>query len=104
MAHPETQGLKPNSFEVDYVAAEAPLSHGNASLLQSGLWRKPRAGLWPAGGWGHPPHACNPLLRHFGHLALLPPYIRLEAFFAQAEGLGGYFYEFVVGDEFDGLL
>src|SRR5581483_10766418 len=30
--------------------------------------------------------------------------VGLENFFAQAEGFGGDFYEFVVGDELDGLL
>jgi len=103
VAHPETQGLKPNSFEVDYVALKRHSPTGAQAFFRGGSGENQER-LWPAGGWGHPPHTCNPLLSHFGQLALLPPYIRLEAFFAQAEGLGGYFYEFVVGDEFDGLL
>jgi hypothetical protein len=75
---------------------------------RQGLGKTKRA-CGPQAG-GHPPHivpntiAGGSLLCDLGHLALLPPDVGLQAFFPEAQRLGGYFYELIVGDEFDGLL
>jgi len=66
VAHPETQGLKSNSFEVDYVALKRHSPTGAQAFFHGALEKT-------KSGWGRPPHTCNPLLRHFGQLALLAP-------------------------------
>src|SRR5271165_296874 len=43
-------------------------------------------------------------LLYCDHRALLFSLVGLQDAFAEAEGLGSDFYEFVVGDELDGLL